>query len=62
MEKIKVLVTDPLAKKGVDILKKGNFEVDEIGKASSDKLCKIIGNYDVVIVRSGTKITSEVIK
>lgn len=62
MEKIKVLVTDPLEEKGIDILKKANFEVDEIGKASPDKLCEIIENYDVVIVRSGTKITSEVIK
>jgi len=61
-EKIKILITDPFEKEGTEILKKAGFVVDEVGKVSPEKLCEIIESYDVVIVRSSTKITSDVIK
>jgi len=59
---MKILVTDPLSKKGVDILRKEKFIVDEKGKMTSDELKKAIKGYDAVIVRSGTKVTSGVIE
>jgi D-3-phosphoglycerate dehydrogenase / 2-oxoglutarate reductase len=62
MKRIKVLVTDPLSKEGVEILKKAGFDVDESGKLSPEELSKIIGEYDALIVRSGTKVTKEVIE
>ncbi|HJJ28896.1 MAG TPA: phosphoglycerate dehydrogenase [Methanocorpusculum sp.] len=57
----KVLVSDPLAKEGVDILK-GFCEVDEIADLSEDELVKIIGEYDALIVRSGTQVTARIIE
>jgi D-3-phosphoglycerate dehydrogenase / 2-oxoglutarate reductase len=61
-EKIKVLVTDPLEQKGLQILKDAGFEVKETGKLTPEQLCEVIEKYDAVIVRSGTKITREVIE
>jgi D-3-phosphoglycerate dehydrogenase / 2-oxoglutarate reductase len=62
MKKIKVLITDPLEQEGIGILKTAGFEVVETGKVLPEQLCGIIEEYDAVIVRSGTRITSEVIK
>lgn len=61
-KKIKVLITDPFEKEGLDILKNAGFEVKETGKLSPEQLCDIIEDYDVVVVRSATKITRAVIE
>ncbi len=56
----KVLVSDPIAKDGIDALA-GCAEVDvKIGLAP-DELLRIIGDYDALIVRSETKVTAEVV-
>ena len=57
----KVLVSDPLAVEGVTILKEF-CEVDEKTDLSEDELVKIIGNYDALIVRSGTQVTARIIE
>lgn len=57
----KVLVSDPLAKEGVAILKEF-AEVDEKADLSEDELVKIIGEYDALIVRSGTQVTARIIE
>jgi D-3-phosphoglycerate dehydrogenase len=62
MEEIKVLVTDNLEQEGISILKNANFYVEEKGKLSVEELEKIIGQYDILIVRSGTKVSSSVIE
>lgn len=62
MGKIKVLITDPLKEAGVRIFKKAGFEIEQVGKKKPEELVSIIGKYDVVVVRSGTKITKEVIE
>jgi len=62
MGKTRVLITDPLKEAGVRILEKAGFKVDQVGKKKPEELYNIIGKYDVVIVRSGTKITKEVIE
>ena len=59
---MKVLVTDPLSKEGIDILKKEKFIVDEKPKIPADELKKIIKDYDALIIRSGTKVTADIIK
>ncbi len=61
-EKTRVLVTDPLEKEGVQILKDAGFDVDETGKLTPEQLCETIGGYDAVVVRSATKITAAVIE
>jgi D-3-phosphoglycerate dehydrogenase len=62
MKNIKVLITEPFEKEGKEILLKEGFQIDEIGKPSKEELLNIISNYDVLIVRSGTKVTKEIIE
>ncbi len=59
---IKVLVSDPLAKEGVEILKNNKFKVDEVSKLSENELARKIKGYDALIVRSGTTVTSKIIE
>lgn len=57
----KVLVSDVLAEEGIDILR--DFcEVDVNTGLSEDELVEIIGNYDALLVRSGTQVTARVIE
>ncbi len=60
---LKVIVTDPLGKAGMDELKKEtNIQVDEKPGISPEDLKKIIGEYDAIIIRSGTKVTADIIE
>jgi len=56
----KVLVADPIAPEGIEILKKV-ADVDVKTGLSKDELAAIIGDYDALAVRSETKVTSEII-
>ena len=64
MEEIKkVLVSDPLSKKGLEILGKAkNLKYDIKPGLSSEELKKIITEYDGIIVRSETKLKAEIIE
>jgi len=57
---IKVLITDKLAQEGLNLLNSadGVKAVVKIG-ISEDELTQIIGEYDGLIVRSGTKVTAK---
>ncbi len=57
---MKVLVADPLAREGLEILKP-HAEVEVKLGLSQDDLKGIIGNYDALIVRSETKVTAGII-
>lgn len=57
----KVLVSDKLAQEGIDILKQV-AEVDVKTGLSEDELCDIIGDYDALVVRSGTQVTAKVLE
>lgn len=56
-----VLVCDKISDKGVELLKNAGFSVDVKTGMQKDELLKVVGNYEVVIVRSATKITKDVI-
>ena len=56
----KVLVSDPIDQAGLDILSQV-AEVDKKIGLSNDELIKIIGEYDGLMIRSGTSVTEEVI-
>ncbi|MDP2911136.1 MAG: phosphoglycerate dehydrogenase [Candidatus Omnitrophota bacterium] len=59
----KILVSDPLAQEGVDILKKvKEFQVDVKHKLPPEELKKIIKDYDALLVRSETKVTKDIIE
>jgi D-3-phosphoglycerate dehydrogenase len=59
---MKVLVSDPLAKEGIEILKNAGIEVEEKTGLSPEDLVKAIPGYDGIIVRSATKVTKDVIE
>lgn len=54
-----VLVLDGLSEEGVSILRAGGFHVDVKPPQKPDELAAIIGNYDALVLRSGTKVTAE---
>lgn len=58
---MKILVSDSLAQKGIDILKNAGFEVDVKTGLKSEELKQIIGEYDALIIRSATKVTADII-
>lgn len=58
---MKILVSDPLSAEGIEILKQ-HAEVTEKDYSDPDRLKEVIGDYDALIVRSGTKVTAEVIE
>ncbi len=62
-EKMKVLVADKLEKDGLEVLQKENgLRVDVRPGLSPDELKKIVGDYDAVIIRSGTRLTRDILE
>lgn len=59
---LKVLVCDPVSSRCIETLRGAGLEVSYQPKISAEDLIKQIPEYDVVIVRSRTKITSSVIE
>jgi D-3-phosphoglycerate dehydrogenase len=58
---VKILVSDKLSDKGVEILKRGGFVVDIKTGLKPEELKAIIGDYDALVVRSATKATADII-
>jgi D-3-phosphoglycerate dehydrogenase / 2-oxoglutarate reductase len=58
---LKVLITEKLAHRGVDLLRE-EFEVDVLIGLGHEELLGKIGGYDGLIIRSATKVTAEVIE
>lgn len=59
---VKIIVCDKLSEEGVKILQDAGFTVDCKYKLPPEELKKIIGEYQGIIVRSDTKITSDIIE
>jgi len=58
----KVLISDKLSPRAVDIFKARGLEVDMITGMSPEELIACIGEYDGLAVRSATKVTPEVVE
>ncbi|MFH1519034.1 MAG: phosphoglycerate dehydrogenase [Candidatus Omnitrophota bacterium] len=58
----KIIVSDKLSSEGVKILEEAGFKVDCKYKLSPAELKKIIGNYKGIVIRSDTKLTSDIIE
>ena len=59
---MKILITDGIAEEGLKLFKsQPEIETDVKKGISPDELRNIIGNYDWIIVRSATNVTSEII-
>jgi D-3-phosphoglycerate dehydrogenase len=61
--KTKILITDGLAKEGIDLLKTHpDFEVEIRAATPAEELENIAGDFDVLVTRSMTRVTSAVIE
>ncbi len=62
----KVLVSDPIAKEGLDRLREAGASIDLVVDVRTglpkEELLKIMADYDGLIVRSETKVTAELIR
>lgn len=58
---MKILVSDNLSKRGVEVLEQAGLSVDVKTKLPKEDLLREIKQYDGLIVRSATKVTSDVI-
>ena len=58
---MKVLISDNISSKGIDILKNAGLEVDVKVGMKPEELKTCIGDYHGLIIRSATKVTSEII-
>ena len=56
-----ILVSDSLSPRGVAVLEQGGFHVDVKTKLPKEQLLEEIKAYDGIVVRSGTKVTADVI-
>lgn len=60
---IRILISDPLAEEGLKILEEEkSFKLDVKPKLPAEDLKKIIKNYEAIIIRSGTKLTGDIIE
>jgi len=58
----KILVCDPISSKAIDLLRAHGFHIDFVKSPPPNVLSNIISEYDVIIVRSATKVTEQVIE
>ncbi len=58
----KVLISDKLSPRSVEIFKEAGVEADVKTGLAEEELIKIIGDYDGLAIRSATKVTAKVIK
>lgn len=58
---MKIIVNDKLADEAIDMLKDAGFEVDT-NKRDLEKLIEDIKKFDGILVRSGTKVTKDVVE
>src|SRR3989304_3659286 len=59
---MKILVADKLAKVGLDWLRENGVDFDVKPGLSAKELSGIVGQYDGMIIRSGVKVTAEVLE
>ena len=61
MNEIKILVCDPIHEDGISMLKDAGFAVDLETSITAEGLVNTAGDYDALVVRSRTKVNSQVI-
>ena len=58
----RVLVCDSINQAGIESMKRAGLQVDYKPEIKADELVKTVKDYDVIVVRSRTKVTKEVIE
>lgn len=60
---MKILVSDKLGKGGMKLLQdEKKVSIDEKTKLSPEELKKVIGEYDAIVIRSGTKLKADILE
>jgi len=59
---MKVLITDPIAQEGKEILEAAGLEVEERLGLSPEELLEAIKGVDGLVIRSNTKVTKELVE
>jgi D-3-phosphoglycerate dehydrogenase len=59
---VKILVCDPIDIEGVEKLRREGFEVDVKSSIKQAELEKVVAGYDVIVVRSRTKVTKQLME
>lgn len=60
---MKILVSDKLGQKGIDVLaQEKDIQYDVKTGMDPEELKKVIGEYDGIIIRSGTKLTKDILE
>jgi D-3-phosphoglycerate dehydrogenase len=59
---MKVLVSDNISPKGIELMKKAGLHVDVKPGMSPEELKACIGEYHALIIRSATKVTADIIE
>ncbi len=59
---MKVLISDPIADKGVEMMRQAGLEVDVNTGLAPEQLERTIGAYQVIVVRSATKVRKPLIE
>ncbi len=59
---VRILVSDPISEEGLDIFRNAGFEVTVKTKLSPEELKKELASYDGLVIRSGTKVTADVLE
>ncbi|MCK4844770.1 MAG: hydroxyacid dehydrogenase [Candidatus Heimdallarchaeota archaeon] len=59
---MKVILTDKLNEKAVEILEEAGFEVKVAWDLPKEEISQIIGEYDAMIIRSATKVRGELLE
>ncbi|MHC5059266.1 MAG: Rossmann-fold NAD(P)-binding domain-containing protein, partial [Planctomycetota bacterium] len=60
---MKILISDKLSPKGIAVFEKQDgFQVDVKTKLSPEELKVVIKEYDGLVIRSGTKVTGDIIE
>ncbi len=57
----KVLVCDAIDEKGIEVMRRSGLHVDYKPEIKPDELMRTVKDYDILVVRSRTKVTKEVI-
>ena len=58
----RILVLDNLSEEGVEVFRNAGYQVDVKPPQKPDELAAILGSYNGLVVRSGTKVTAEALK
>lgn len=58
---MKVLISDPIAQEGIDILKEAGLDVEVKTGLPPEELLKEVSGIDAMVIRSNTKVTKDVV-